>query len=203
MATAEDGAERLSAKGRLEELRVSLLAKTADKARGWGIRYSVPGIYDKNDFTTVNFSFDGFYQSTVIVPGDATKNAASMAAVETAKDGFLAQFGLHNEEHIREGYRANANNTQSSQNSSAGNMQRQVERGQAPREIDRVDQGRGPFEKDHVELRDGRALNRDGTWKHGCGGPESMPSSVNEWIAVTDGAFQSDNEVFLSRLGHV
>ena len=51
--------------------------------------------------------------------------------------------------------------------SSAGNIQRQVERGQVPREIDRVDKGRGPYEKDHIELKDGRALNRDGTWKHG------------------------------------
>lgn len=63
--------------------------------------------------------------------------------------------------------------------SSAGNMQRQVERGQAPREIDRVDKGRGPYEKDHIELKDGRALNSDGTWKHGSG---QVNNSVRNWL---------------------
>jgi len=63
--------------------------------------------------------------------------------------------------------------------SSAGNMQRQVERGQAPREIDRVDPGRGPYEKDHIELKDGRALNKDGTWKHGSG---NVSNSVRDWL---------------------
>ena len=63
--------------------------------------------------------------------------------------------------------------------SSAGNMQRQVERGQAPREIDRVDQGRGPYEKDHIELDDGRALNKDGTWKHGSG---TVNNRVRRWL---------------------
>ncbi len=53
---------------------------------------------------------------------------------------------------------------------SSGNLQRQVEQGRAPRSIDGVDPGRGPYEQDHVHLKDGRALNRDGTWKHGSGG---------------------------------
>jgi RHS repeat-associated protein len=63
--------------------------------------------------------------------------------------------------------------------SSAGNMQQQVERGQAPKEIDRVDKGRGPYEKDHIELKDGIALNRDGTWKHGSG---HVNNAVRDWL---------------------
>ena len=55
----------------------------------------------------------------------------------------------------------------SSRRSAAGNMQKQVERGQAPRSVDRVDRARFPYEKDQVYFKDGSALNYDGTWKHG------------------------------------
>jgi RHS repeat-associated protein len=51
--------------------------------------------------------------------------------------------------------------------STAGNMQKQVERGQAPRSVDRVDRARFPYEKDQLRFKDGSALNYDGTWKHG------------------------------------
>jgi len=65
-------------------------------------------------------------------------------------------------------------------------MQKQVERGQAPTKgpkgVDRVDKGRGPNEKDHVHLKDGRALNSDGTWKHGSGSTSSIPRKVRNWL---------------------
>ena len=51
--------------------------------------------------------------------------------------------------------------------SSPGSMQKQVEKGPAPKSVDRVDQGRGQNEKDHVHFKDGSALNKDGSWKHG------------------------------------
>jgi RHS repeat-associated protein len=54
-----------------------------------------------------------------------------------------------------------------SNRSSAGKMQRQVERGQAPGSVDRVDKARIPYEKDQVHFKDGSALNHDGRWKHG------------------------------------
>ncbi|HEX4019860.1 MAG TPA: RHS repeat-associated core domain-containing protein [Acidobacteriaceae bacterium] len=50
---------------------------------------------------------------------------------------------------------------------STNQMQKQVERGQAPKSVDRVDTPRFPNEKPHVEFTDGSALNDDGTWKHG------------------------------------
>jgi hypothetical protein len=49
----------------------------------------------------------------------------------------------------------------------AGDLQRQVEKGQAPDSVDRVDKGLGPHEKDHVHFKDDHALNHDGSWKHG------------------------------------
>lgn len=45
-------------------------------------------------------------------------------------------------------------------------MQKKVERGQAPKSVDRVDKGKGSFEHDHIHFKDGSALNRDGSWKH-------------------------------------
>lgn len=70
-------------------------------------------VADANDFTTVNFSFDGFHQTTVTIAGDATQNPASMAALEEAKAGFLAQFGLHISGEIRSGYRADSRSSDS------------------------------------------------------------------------------------------
>ncbi len=63
--------------------------------------------------------------------------------------------------------------------SSAGKMQKEVERGQAPRSVDRVDKGRGPYEQDHVEFKSGDALNRDGTWKHGG---RDLTNGETDWI---------------------
>jgi hypothetical protein len=50
---------------------------------------------------------------------------------------------------------------------SSGQLQKQIEKGQAPNSIERVDKKRGPFEKDHIHFKDNSALNIDGTWKHG------------------------------------
>lgn len=63
--------------------------------------------------------------------------------------------------------------------SSAGAMQKEVERGQAPGSIDRVDKGRGPFEKDHIHFKSGEALNYDGTWKHGS---KTLSNREKNWI---------------------
>jgi hypothetical protein len=62
---------------------------------------------------------------------------------------------------------------------SANQMQKQVERGQAPKSVDRVDKGIGPFEKDHVEFKGGNALNDDGTWKHGG---RSLTNVEKDWL---------------------
>jgi RHS repeat-associated protein len=66
--------------------------------------------------------------------------------------------------------------------SSAGRLQSEIERGQAPKGVDRVDKGRGPYEKDHVHFGKGEqssALNNDGTWKHN---PQKIPGAVKDWL---------------------
>jgi RHS repeat-associated protein len=53
------------------------------------------------------------------------------------------------------------------QRSRAGNMQRQVEKGQAPKSVDRVDPADFQSKADHVHFKDDSTLYNDGTWKHG------------------------------------
>jgi RHS repeat-associated protein len=54
------------------------------------------------------------------------------------------------------------------QATSANQLDKKVQRGQAPKTIDRVDRGNPDNgEKDHIQFKDGNALNKDGTWKHG------------------------------------
>jgi hypothetical protein len=73
------------------------------------------------------------------------------------------------------------NNKQSSTKKTSRNqMQKQVERGQAPKTVDRVDPGLGPNEQDHIHFSDGNALNEDGTWKHGSGRP--LTNAETGWI---------------------
>lgn len=64
--------------------------------------------------------------------------------------------------------------------SSAGKMQKEVERGQAPKGVDRVDKGNANLgEKDHVHFDDGSALNSDGTWKHGS---RNLKNDEKDWL---------------------
>ena len=57
---------------------------------------------------------------------------------------------------------------------SVNQMNKQAERGQAPKTVDRADSGKFPGERSHVHFTDGRALYNDGTWKHV--GPNQNPS---------------------------
>ena len=68
-----------------------------------------------------------------------------------------------------------ANTNATSQNQ----MQKQVEKGQAPKPVDRVDKGLGPFEKDHIDFKGGDALNKDGSWKHGG---RALTNEESEWV---------------------
>ncbi|MBF0548730.1 MAG: RHS repeat-associated core domain-containing protein, partial [Candidatus Riflebacteria bacterium] len=50
---------------------------------------------------------------------------------------------------------------------SINQAKRAIERGQAPRSMDRADSGKIPGEQDHIHFNDGSAINIDGSWKHG------------------------------------
>lgn len=63
---------------------------------------------------------------------------------------------------------------------SPGQLQKMIDRGQAPRDIVGAHKGIGAFEKDHVHFKDGSALNRDGTVKHGSPNPSNAASEFLE-----------------------
>jgi hypothetical protein len=63
-----------------------------------------------------------------------------------------------------------------------GKMQKEVERNQAPRDVDRVDPAHdpnNPNQQPHVHLKDKTSINMDGTPHHGTPNPSSK---VIEWI---------------------
>jgi RHS repeat-associated protein len=63
--------------------------------------------------------------------------------------------------------------------SSPGKMQKEVERGQAPRTVDRVDVPRFPYEKPGGHFRDGTALYNDGSWRYG---QRDLTRTEKEWL---------------------
>jgi RHS repeat-associated protein len=66
--------------------------------------------------------------------------------------------------------------------SSVNQMNHQVKAGQAPADVKRVERAKegGPGGKDHVHFKDGSALNRDGTWRHGY---SKLTNAVKQWLA--------------------
>jgi RHS repeat-associated protein len=75
---------------------------------------------------------------------------------------------------------------QQGQTTSVNQMNSSITRGQAPRSVDRADTGKVKGEQDHVHFSDGRAINRDGSWKHD--GPTTTPS-----LSRSEGNFLSEN----------
>ncbi len=65
---------------------------------------------------------------------------------------------------------------------SAGSLQRQVERGQAPKEVDRVDKPHVPGQKPHVHFKDGTSLNNDGTTHDAHKGTPNPSNKTKEWL---------------------
>jgi hypothetical protein len=59
-------------------------------------------------------------------------------------------------------------------------MNQQIQRGQAPTGIERIDVGKVENEQLHVHFKDGSALNVDGTWKHGG---TALTKAQAEWLA--------------------
>jgi hypothetical protein len=58
-------------------------------------------------------------------------------------------------------------------------MQLEVERNQAPKDVDRVDGAHTTNQKPHVHFKDGTALNFDGTSHHGI---PRLTNAIREWL---------------------
>jgi len=60
-------------------------------------------------------------------------------------------------------------------------MRMQVTRGQAPSTVKAVNRGLVKGEQDHIHFKDGSALNRDGSWKHGG---RELTRAEREWAEL-------------------
>jgi filamentous hemagglutinin len=69
---------------------------------------------------------------------------------------------------------------------STNQIQKDVEKGNAPKSVERVDKGNADMgEQDHIHFRDGDnnvALNKDGTWKHKPNDSFKLSNKDKEWI---------------------
>ena len=67
---------------------------------------------------------------------------------------------------------------------SVNQMNQQIFRGQAPDGIRRVDRSNTAMRgsQDEVHFDDGRALNRDGTWKHNPTGSDAITNAQRDWL---------------------
>ena len=63
-----------------------------------------------------------------------------------------------------------------------GAMQRQVEKGHAPREVKEVHNGHTKNGKPHVHFKDGTAINLDGTKSHDHAGTPPLTNAIKEWL---------------------
>jgi hypothetical protein len=59
---------------------------------------------------------------------------------------------------------------------SPNQLNNEIKQGKAPKDVERVDVGKVKGEQTHAHFKDGSALNKDGTWKHG----ESTLSRANQ-----------------------
>lgn len=65
---------------------------------------------------------------------------------------------------------------------SQNQMQKQVERGQAPKEVDRVDKDHTGYGQEHVHFKDGTAINKDGTIHDDGKGVPNLSKKVLDWL---------------------
>ena len=77
------------------------------------------------------------------------------------------------------------NGSEAEKPDSPSQLQREVEKGQAPREVDRVDKAHNPDvpdQKPHVHLKDGTSLNNDGTVHDVHNGIPKISKEVLKWL---------------------
>ena len=61
-------------------------------------------------------------------------------------------------------------------------MQKQVEKGQAPKDVDRVDKPHQQGQQNHVHFKDGTAMNQDGTIHDRHRGIPNPSNEVKNWL---------------------
>lgn len=90
---------------------------------------------------------------------------AGVGAATAATGGVMVMNSSKNKSDEYERGKSKSNTRQT--NKSGNQLKKAIEKGKAPKSIDRYDVGRGDYEKPYVHFKDGNALNQDGSWKHG------------------------------------
>jgi hypothetical protein len=65
---------------------------------------------------------------------------------------------------------------------SSNNLQKMVEKGQAPRGVDRVDKPHVPGQKPHVHFKDGTSFNNDGSLHDAHKGIPNLSNTIKKWL---------------------
>jgi len=59
---------------------------------------------------------------------------------------------------------------------------KEAEKGQAPKDVDRVDKPHVPGQKPHVHFKDGTSMNKDGTTHDAHKGVPKPSNKTQEWL---------------------
>ncbi|WP_408001807.1 NBR1-Ig-like domain-containing protein [Massilia sp. SM-13] len=62
---------------------------------------------------------------------------------------------------------------------SPNQLNKEIKQGKAPKDVERVDVGKVKGEQTHAHFKDGSALNKDGTWKHG---ESTLSRATQKWL---------------------
>lgn len=136
-------------------------------ASAGGFAYAAASIGGGSGFVVATSSAGGAAALTTSSGGVAVSSAvlANLGIAATSTAGAVGAF------HMAESTNTGGGQAPSNRGgSSARKMQSEVQRGQAPRGVERVDRGNPniPGSQDHAHILGQRAtLNRDGTWGHG------------------------------------
>jgi hypothetical protein len=74
------------------------------------------------------------------------------------------------------------NDSNKNKPSSPGGMQKEVERGQAPRDVDHVDKGHVPGQEPHVHYKDGTSSSQSGGEHDAHKGEPTPSNATKDWL---------------------
>ena len=130
------------------------------------------------------------YANAIKRGGEAAKNAL-VGVVNTLKKYITSKCAKVFEEAVKKAYKKLGIKTASKKKNpkkenksptSQSQMQRQVEKGQAPKEVDRVDKPHVKGQQPHVHFKDGTSLNQDGSVHDAHKGIPNVSNQVKKWL---------------------
>ena len=99
-------------------------------------------------------------------------NAKKLASTVTRVFSSIKNLAIESESHKDVADNATSQNQ----------MQKQVEKGQAPKDVDRVDKAHSEYGQDHVHFKDGTAINKDGSIHDDSHGTPKLTKKTLDWL---------------------